>query len=142
MGKAGVSQVTSWHLLVGYEFHSRRRQICSSSLQYATAQTMPDGTVFVASGSLNGLDPSKPENNNPTYEILSPAGISQGRNIPMDILSKNQPYYMYPFVHLLKDGTLFIFVSKSAQIFNVQSNAIVKELPGTVQIQLPRSVTK
>jgi len=101
----------------------------ASARWYATAQTMPDGTVFVASGSLNGLDPTVLSNNNPTYEVLSPGAVTQGRSIPMDILSKNQPYYMYPFVHLLRDGTLFVFVSKSSQIFNVGSNTIVKELP-------------
>ena len=96
---------------------------------YATAQTMPDGTVFVASGSLNGLDPTALANNNPTYEVLSPGAVSQGKNIPMDILVKNQPYYMYPFVHLLNDGTLFVFVSKSSQILNVGTNTVVKTLP-------------
>src|SRR3954451_13001851 len=30
----------------------------------------------------------------------------------------------------MKDGNLFIFVAKSCQIFNVQSNTVVKELPG------------
>lgn len=61
---------------------------------YASAQTMPEGTVFVASGSLNGLDPNVPANNNPTYEILNADGITSGTSIPMDILNKNQPYYM------------------------------------------------
>ncbi|KAF3930798.1 hypothetical protein ABW20_dc0106512 [Dactylellina cionopaga] len=96
---------------------------------YASAQTLPDGRVFVASGSLNGLDPTIRANNNPTYEILSPQGISNGRNIPMAILERAQPYYMYPYIHTLRDGNLFIFISKSAQIFNVNSNTIVRELP-------------
>ncbi|KAH6671798.1 glyoxal oxidase N-terminus-domain-containing protein [Halenospora varia] len=101
----------------------------ASARWYASVQTMPDGSVFVASGSLNGLDPTVLANNNPTYEILSPGAVTQGKNIPMDILTKNQPYYMYPFIHLLRDGTLFVFASKSSQIFNVQSNTIVKALP-------------
>jgi hypothetical protein len=101
----------------------------ASARWYATAQTMPDGSIFVASGSLNGLDPSVPSNNNPTYEILNADATARGVNYPMDILQKNQPYYMYPFVHLLNDGSLFMFVSKSAQIFNVGSNKIVRELP-------------
>lgn len=101
----------------------------ASDRWYASAQTMPDGTVFVASGSLNGLDPTVPANNNPTYEILSSEGISQGKNIPMDILAKNQPYYMYPFMHLLSDGQLFFFVSKSSEIFNVGTNTTTKTLP-------------
>ncbi|PVH78473.1 carbohydrate-binding module family 18 [Cadophora sp. DSE1049] len=101
----------------------------ASARWYATAQTMPDGTIFVASGSLNGLDPTVLANNNPTYEVLSPGAVSRGANIEMEILKKNQPYYMYPFVHLLSDGTLFVFVSKASQIFNVGSNTVVKELP-------------
>lgn len=94
---------------------------------------MPDGTIFVASGSLNGLDPTVPANNNPTYEILSREGISDGNSVNMSILIKNQPYYMYPFLHLLKDGTLFVFVSKSSEIFDVGTNTTVKtfaDLPG------------
>lgn len=101
----------------------------ASNRWYASAQTLPDGTVFVASGSLNGLNPAVFSNNNPTYEILNSNAVTQGNNIPLDILSKNQPYYMYPFLHLLRDGNLFIFVSKSSQIFNVARNTIVRELP-------------
>ncbi|KAF1974330.1 glyoxal oxidase [Bimuria novae-zelandiae CBS 107.79] len=96
---------------------------------YASVQIMPDDRIFVASGSLNGLDPSKPENNNPTYEILNADGSPQGISINMEILSKNQPYYMYPFLHLLNDGNLFVFVSKSAEIFNVGGGKAVRALP-------------
>ncbi|RKF55475.1 Aldehyde oxidase GLOX [Erysiphe neolycopersici] len=101
----------------------------STARWYATAQTMPDGSVFVASGSLNGLDPSKPQNNNPTFEMLNRDGTPRGQSVSMDILVKNQPYYMYPFVNLLPDGNLFVMVAKQAQIFNVGQNAIVKQLP-------------
>ncbi|KAI4288933.1 MAG: hypothetical protein L6R35_001808 [Caloplaca aegaea] len=101
----------------------------ASARWYASVQTMPDSTLFVASGSLNGLDPTKPENNNPTYEVLNAQGVSNGRNIPMEILRKNQPYYMYPFIHLLNNGQLFVQVSKSAEIFNVATNTVTKALP-------------
>ncbi|KAJ9641404.1 hypothetical protein H2199_005374 [Coniosporium tulheliwenetii] len=96
----------------------------ASARWYPSVQTMPDGRIFVVSGSLNGLDPSVNENNNPTYEVLSPTGVSTGQNIPMELLEKNQPYYMYPFMHLLRDGNMFVFTSKSSQIFNVNANAI------------------
>ncbi|KAK6502166.1 hypothetical protein TWF506_002761 [Arthrobotrys conoides] len=101
----------------------------ASKRWYASAQTLPDGRVFVASGSLNGLDPTIATNNNPTYEILSPEGVANGGSIRMDILVKAQPYYMYPFIHTLRDGNLFIFVSKFAQIFNINQNMIVRQLP-------------
>jgi hypothetical protein len=96
---------------------------------YASAQTLADGRVFVASGSLNGLDPSQPSNNNPTYEILSATGFTQSQSIKMDILEKNQPYYMYPFMHLLRNGYIFIFTAKSSQIFNILGNTVIKNLP-------------
>lgn len=96
---------------------------------YPSVQTLPDGTIFVASGSLNGLDPAQHANNNPTYEILDQNGITQGQSIPMEILVKSQPYYMYPFIHLLPDGNLFIFVSKSSEIFNFSSNTTIQSLP-------------
>ncbi|KAF1842338.1 carbohydrate-binding module family 18 [Cucurbitaria berberidis CBS 394.84] len=101
---------------------------------YASVQIMPDDTIFVASGSLNGLDPSKPENNNPTYEWLNADGTPQGKSTNMEILSKNQPYYMYPFLHLMKDGNLFVQVAKSAEIFNTATGNVVRQfadLPGS-----------
>lgn len=36
---------------------------------------------------------------------------------------------MYPFLHLLRDGSIFVFVSKSAQIFDIANNRIVRDLP-------------
>ncbi|MCJ1293606.1 hypothetical protein MMC34_005161 [Xylographa carneopallida] len=101
----------------------------STARWYASAQTMPDGTIFVASGSLNGLDPTVPTNNNPTYEILSNEGISSGTSIPMEILVKTQPYYMYPFIHLMADGNLFVFVSKSSESFSVPTNTTITSYP-------------
>jgi len=61
---------------------------------YPSVQTMPDGSLFVASGSLNGLDPTVLTNNNPTYEVLSAKGVSQGISITWPFLVKAQPYYM------------------------------------------------
>lgn len=94
---------------------------------YASVCTQPDGKQFVASGSLNGLDPTKTENNNPTWEMVDRNGYSITGSKPMNILTSNQPYYMYPFIHLLKDGTMFIQVSKSAQI--ITPGVIKKRLP-------------
>jgi hypothetical protein len=64
----------------------------ASKRWYASAQTMADGRVFVAAGSLTGTDPTNFSNNNPTYEVLDVDGRSDGRNMPMDILVENMPY--------------------------------------------------
>lgn len=80
---------------------------------------MANGSVFVAFGSLNGLDPTKSENNNPSYEILDRDGVSFNVNVQMQILVENQPYFMYPFLHLLRDGIIFVFTATSSQLFDV-----------------------
>ena len=64
----------------------------ASKRWYASAQTMADGTIFVAAGSLTGGNPNDSSQNNPTYEILGAEGVSSGQNIPMDILIENMPY--------------------------------------------------
>ncbi|KAF1809892.1 glyoxal oxidase [Eremomyces bilateralis CBS 781.70] len=105
----------------------------STGRWYASAQTLPDGKIFVASGSLNGLDPTVFANNNPTYEILSRNGQPVGGSIPMELLVKAQPYYMYPFIHLLRDGSLFVFASKSSELFDSVTNRTIRQftdLPG------------
>ncbi|PGH06958.1 hypothetical protein GX51_01996 [Blastomyces parvus] len=101
----------------------------SSNRWYASAQILRDGTVFVVSGSLNGLNPSVIANNNPTYELLDKNGVSLGQSVLFPILEENQPYYMYPFLHLLKDGTVFVFVARSAEIFDAYGQRTVKKLP-------------
>lgn len=105
----------------------------ASNRWYASAQIMADGSIFVASGSLNGHNPSKPKNNNPTYEMLNANAVTKGVNKRMSILADNQPYYMYPFVHLMRDGSLFVFVSKSSQLFQANTGNVVRkfaDLPG------------
>lgn len=103
--------------------------ILDSARWYPSVQTLGDGRIFVVSGSLNGLDPGVPANNNPTYEILSRTGKPGGGSIPMALLVDNQPYYMYPFMHLLKNGEIYVFTSKSSQIFNINTNTVSKTLP-------------
>ncbi|OAP58101.1 hypothetical protein AYL99_07191 [Fonsecaea erecta] len=64
----------------------------ASNRWYASAQTLADGKIFVAAGSLNGQSQYNFSNNNPTYEILDANGVSDGQNIPMDILVNTMPY--------------------------------------------------
>ncbi|KAI1610665.1 glyoxal oxidase N-terminus-domain-containing protein [Exophiala viscosa] len=101
----------------------------ASKRWYASAQTMSDGSVFVAAGIVNGMTQNNFSNNNPTYEILDGNGTTQGQNIPMDILVENMPYFTYPFLHLLPDGSLFIFTDRSSEIFNGTANSTIKSMP-------------
>lgn len=80
-------------------------------------------------GSLNGLNPLDPANNNPTYEMLDAEGRPYGRSIVHPLLERNQPYYMYPFLHLLPDGSMFIFASRSSELFDVMAQRTTKTFP-------------
>ena len=105
----------------------------STSRWYPSVQTLSDGKIFVASGSLNGLDPTRAKNNNPTYEFLSADGAPIADSEPLDILVRSQPYYMYPFMHLLRTGDMFIFVSKSSELWSPSTKdtgAVFPDLPG------------
>ena len=105
----------------------------STSRWYPSTQTLSDGRIFVASGSLNGLDPTRARNNNPTYEFLSASGAPITESEPLDILVRSQPYYMYPFMHLLRTGDMFIFVSKSSELWSPstkKTGTIFPDLPG------------
>ncbi|KAF2757542.1 galactose oxidase [Pseudovirgaria hyperparasitica] len=99
---------------------------------YASAQIMADGRVFVASGSFNGLNPSVSANNNPSFEILSREGAPTTQSIRMELLVRAQPYYMYPFIHLMPDSNLFIFASKSSELFNSGLNRTIREYPDLI----------
>jgi hypothetical protein len=106
------------------------RGLLNSARWYPSAQTLADGRVFVASGSLNGLDPTVLANNNPTWELLRADGSSAGGgSIRMPLLVDNQPYYMYPFMHLLNNGQLFIFTSRSSRAINPTTGAVLRTYP-------------
>ncbi|OAG39256.1 hypothetical protein AYO21_06460 [Fonsecaea monophora] len=82
----------------------------ASNRWYATAQTLADGKIFVAAGSLNGQNQFNFSNNNPTYEILDVNG-------------------MYPFLHLMPDGSLFIFADTCSELFDVAKNETIRTMP-------------
>jgi Glyoxal oxidase N-terminus/Domain of unknown function (DUF1929) len=75
------------------------------------------------------MNPYDMANNNPTYEILDRNGISNGKSVIMDILERNVPYYMYPHLALLTDGSLFILVNTQAQLFDPPNNKVIRDLP-------------
>lgn len=96
---------------------------------YPSVQILPDGTFIVVAGSLNALDPTNPANNNPTFEMLDQEGYNIRKSIKMDILVRNYPWYMYPILHMLPNGDVFIMAGKESQIFNFKNNSVVRDLP-------------
>jgi hypothetical protein len=91
----------------------------SSPRWYPTAVVLPSAEVLVCSGSLNGLDPTVPANNNPTCELLDTDGTPKFGSKRFDLLVSTQPYHMYPFMYVLpEDGRLFTLAGKQSCIVN------------------------
>lgn len=85
---------------------------------YATNQLLPDGRQIIVGGL-----------NEPNVEFLPDRGEGL---VSLPFLAQNKDSNgdnLYPYVHLLPDGTLFIFANKAAIIYNYTSNSVVRTLP-------------
>lgn len=80
---------------------------------YSTDQILPDGRIIVIGGI-----------NQPNYEFVpKPAGATGP--IPLALLSLAKgSSNLYPFVHLVPDGNLFIFANVYSILFNYKTNKV------------------
>ncbi|KXS19923.1 galactose oxidase [Gonapodya prolifera JEL478] len=97
---------------------------------YPTTLILPDSRMFIIGGIGQfdqGLAVDK-ITNNPTYEYYpqNPSG-----NFHLDLLEAPNvyPFQMYPHVHVLRSGKLFIMAGLSSLILDTNTNAVVRELP-------------
>ncbi|RWW65274.1 hypothetical protein BHE74_00027426 [Ensete ventricosum] len=84
---------------------------------YATNQILPDGSVVIVGGraapSVEFYPPSRPLR---VFPFLATAEDAQMDNL-------------YPFVHLLPDGRLFVFANARSILYDVDSGDVVHEYP-------------
>ncbi|XP_074292713.1 aldehyde oxidase GLOX [Silene latifolia] len=89
---------------------------------YATNQILPDGRIIVIGGRRVF-----------SYEFFPKSpGLNSASNLWLNFLLETKDYEennLYPFVHLLPDGNLFIFANTRAITFNYIGNNVVKEFP-------------
>ncbi|KAM5567103.1 aldehyde oxidase GLOX-like [Rosa sericea] len=89
---------------------------------YATNQILPDGRVIVVGGrrAFN-------------YEFYPKAYDKSSKLYKMRFLWVTTDFYeennLYPFLHLLPDGNLFIFANNRSILFDYNNNTVVKEFP-------------
>jgi hypothetical protein len=94
----------------------------SSSRWYPTCTLLPDGRVFIISGSLDDQEPYN--NQNPTCEMIPPlAGGPQY----LPFLAEAWPYHSYPFVFVLPSGALFVFLKDSAYYLRLNRDGFGRE---------------
>ncbi|RLN23778.1 uncharacterized protein C2845_PM07G18740 [Panicum miliaceum] len=88
---------------------------------YGTQQILPDGRSIVLGGRRAF-----------SYEFVPAEGQSNAAAIPMQLLrdtTDDVENNLYPFVHLLTDGTLFIFANDRSVVFDYRTGQVVRDMP-------------
>ncbi|RUS19497.1 glyoxal oxidase N-terminus-domain-containing protein [Endogone sp. FLAS-F59071] len=88
---------------------------------YPTVEQLPDAGAPVLCNTT-----TSPLTRQPTSELFWP---SKGAPVYMPFLVDTLEHNLYPFVHLLPSGNLWIFANRHSIIFNYNNNSIVRELP-------------
>ncbi len=96
---------------------------------YPTLTALPDGQVFILSGTVNG-GPEGPGNPvNASYALFHPAAGLQPPQ-PAPVLNEMSPFAVYPFVFVLPDGRLLIHGNNFSVFFDLASMSFQ---PGKLQ---------
>ncbi|KAL5578024.1 hypothetical protein UlMin_019723 [Ulmus minor] len=94
---------------------------------YATNQILPDGRIIIIGGRKQYNYEFFPQNpgNPPLFSHYPNTFFLDFLRQTTDFDENN----LYPFVHLLPDGNLFIFANTRSILFNYNQNLILKEFP-------------
>ncbi|CAN6587633.1 unnamed protein product [Malus baccata var. baccata] len=92
----------------------------SDNRWYASNQILPDGPVIVVGGRRAFSYEFYPKKNDKCFYFRFLAETND----------QGEENNLYPFLHLLPDGNLFIFANNRSILFDYNNNRIVKELPG------------
>jgi hypothetical protein len=89
--------------------------------RYGTQQALPDGRSLVIGGRRAF-----------SYEFVPAAGQSNTAAVPLQILrdtTDDVENNLYPFVHLLPDGNMFVFANDRSVVFDPRTGQVIRELP-------------
>ncbi|KAF9165772.1 hypothetical protein DFQ26_009378 [Actinomortierella ambigua] len=93
---------------------------------YPSVETLADGRLFIISGSTRGASMNSAEIAVTSWELYPPLPDNPTH---FDFLERTLPYNLYPIVHLLPDGNLFIFANVQSVILSTKTWEIIKVLP-------------
>ncbi|XP_077240105.1 glyoxal oxidase-related protein [Tasmannia lanceolata] len=88
---------------------------------YATNQILPDGRIIIIGGRRQF-----------SYEFFPKELSGQSSNYRLDFLQETRDQSennLYPFLHLLPDGNLFIFANTRSILFDYVANRVLREYP-------------
>ncbi|CAI8587807.1 unnamed protein product [Vicia faba] len=98
-------------------------QNLSSSRWYASNQILPDGRIIVVGGRSSFSYEFVPKNaNDPSFYFFRFLQITRDSN-------PGEENNLYPFLHLLPDGNLFIFANRRSILFDYNHNRVIREFP-------------
>ncbi|KAH8549827.1 glyoxal oxidase N-terminus-domain-containing protein [Umbelopsis sp. PMI_123] len=93
---------------------------------YPTVEQLPEGDLMIMGGSTRGVAVNDELHNVPSIEYWPPR--PEGL-VDFLFLNETMPYNLYPVVHTLPDGNLFVFAKHQSIIFNYKTNKVVRRLP-------------
>lgn len=96
------------------------RAYLSSRRWYSTNQILPDGRIIIVGGRRAFSYEFYPKR--PGKSVFSLRFLAETRD-------RNEENNLYPFLHLLPDGNLFIFANRRSILFDFVRHRIVKEFP-------------
>ncbi|KAM7273788.1 hypothetical protein ACFE04_028452 [Oxalis oulophora] len=92
---------------------------------YASNQILPDGRIIIVGG--------RRQFNYEFYPKVYRSSSSNSQLFQLEFLRETRDganeNNLYPFLHLLPDGNLFIFANTRSILFNYRQNRVVKEFP-------------
>ncbi|KAI4369426.1 hypothetical protein MLD38_017865 [Melastoma candidum] len=99
---------------------------------YATDQILPDGRIIVIGGRRQFSYEFYPKNddNRGSSSFLTLHFLIETRD--------ENENNLYPFVHLLPDGNLFVFANTRCISLNYRTNTVVREFP-SIPVRVPRN---
>ncbi|KAG5455464.1 MAG: glyoxal oxidase N-terminus-domain-containing protein, partial [Olpidium bornovanus] len=107
------------------------RVVLADHRWYPTVATLADGRLIVVGGSKQSTGINIDNLNVPTYEFYPrEAG---GSSIHMPFLVDTMPFNLYPGLHLLPNGRLFVWANNKAMEFDYMTNTVAKvhpDIPG------------
>ncbi|KAK7274723.1 hypothetical protein RIF29_15820 [Crotalaria pallida] len=94
---------------------------------YASNQILPDGRIIVVGGRSTFTYEFVPKNRNQNQNAKS-FWYLRFLRVTRDS-NPGEENNLYPFLHLLPDGNLFIFANRRSILFDYYRNRVVKEFP-------------
>ncbi|KAL0309921.1 UNVERIFIED_CONTAM: Aldehyde oxidase GLOX [Sesamum radiatum] len=86
---------------------------------YATNQILPDGSIIIIGGKTAN-----------SVEFFPPRTEIGAANFPfLSEVEDNQMDNLYPYVHLLPNGEVFIFANNKAVLYDYNTNSVTKTYP-------------